>query len=312
MINIPENNPTKFFINDIRLENILNHKGESVVGFINNYIDLKSEYPLLLDNMIKNNKLETFDRNSSKFNLFHFCFLISDFFYFFYITHLFGFAYQEFYDDENKKIKENVLETFEEGLEINFEYDVEKFKQFFYYLKDKYFFDYFDSFIFLEKDTVEKIIFIRKYIKDLLLNIDFYLDKIKEVDKYYNIKKNYKFFDENKKIHFKNSDEDIFIKQVNLDSNNYDAITVIVENNAEKEIELLVYYKIKSSDLDGLTDFNCFKEITVKIPPKTKNYSFHVLQGNKLYDYCFYIFVKRKDNKLLNNKHHINGSVQIY
>ena len=320
------------FFNGERIIDILNHKGDSMLGFSetfkyfanleyneeratlydeyikngisyysNNYFDLKSKYPLDLEYMIEQDNLGLFDRTSSKFNfkLYHFLFQR------YFLDVALGRAlYRRRYDETNyvwydeEFTKEEIKTLFK----INFDFDFEKVKT----IITSFFNDGFypmKTIIFLKSvhTQVTENNKIKELVYDIFKNPDFYIEKFEAVksDRTEQINLNILQYNVVNPLYHRNTSEDVFvIKSSDENGFSYNNAEIHIANKTSNEVTLEVCYI--SRNVEQKEEFS--------VPANSNDY---VVDIQSTYNKDLY-FIKRKDGKLLNNKYHTNGWVKLF
>lgn len=321
------------FFNGERIIDILNHKGESMLDFsgtlnyfknlqypkdreeINlfyeefrknglkfydtfNSFDLKSKYPLDLEYMIEQDNLDMFDKTSSKFNFKLYLLLFQRYF----SNESFVEALIKERYNEEELTKEKIKTLFK----INFDFDFEKVKTI---IMDFFNIDFYPprTIIFLKSVHIKitENSKIKEFMYDSFKNPDFYKEKFEVVKNdqpeeiYFNIL-NYKTVNH---LYYKNTDEDVFIIQSELEEHNYNNVTIHITNKTSSEVILEVCFIDNSYNLK-----NTEHKRDVAVPANSNDY---VVDTYDTLDKELY-FIRRKDGKLLNNKYHTNGWVKLF
>lgn len=319
------------FFNGERIVDILNHKGDSMLGFsktfnyfislknieekdalydeyqkngINYYyfsdFDLKSKYPLDLEYMIKQDNLEVFDKTSPKFNfkLYHFLFQR-----YFLDTSLGRALYRNRYDEINNRWYEEEFtkEEIKTLFKINFDFDFEKVKTIitsffnyrFYPMKTIFFLKSVHTQI-TENNKIKELIY------DCFKNPDFYIEKYESVkyDSQEQIIFNILNYNIVNPLYYRNTSEDVFIIKRNSANYSYNNAEIHVANKTAREVTLEICY------ISEIVEYK--EEFTV--PANSNDYVVNIQSSNNKDLY----YIRRKDGKLLNNKYHINGWVRLF
>lgn len=320
------------FFNGERIIDILNHKGDSMLGFSetfkyfvnleyneeritlydeyrkngisyysNNDFDLKSKYPLDLEYMIEQDNLGLFDRTSSKFNfkLYHFLFQR------YFLDVALGRAlYRRRYDETNyvwydeEFTKEEIKTLFK----INFDFDFEKVKT----IITSFFNDGFypmKTIIFLKSvhTQVTENNKIKELVYDIFKNPDFYIEKFEAVksDRTEQINLNILQYNVVNPLYHRNTSEDVFvIKSSDENGSSYNNAEIHIANKTSNEVTLEVCYI--SRNVEHKEEFS--------VPANSNDYVVDIQSADNKDLY----FIKRKDGKLLNNKYHTNGWVKLF
>lgn len=320
------------FFNGERIVDILNHKGDSMLGFsktfnyfislknseekdalydeyqkngINYYyfsdFDLKSKYPLDLEYMIKQDNLEVFDKTSPKFNfkLYHFLFQR-----YFLDTSLGRALYRNRYDEINNRWYEEEFtkEEIKTLFKINFDFDFEKvktiitsfFNDSFYPMKTIFFLKSVHTQI-TENNKIKELVY------DIFKNPDFYIEKFESVksDRTEQINLNILQYGVVNPLYNRNTSEDVFvIKSSNENNSSYNNAEIHIANKTSNEVTLEVCYI--SSIVEHKEEF--------AVPANSNDYVVDIQSTDNKDLY----FIRRKDGKLLNNKYHTNGWVKLF
>lgn len=325
------------FFNGERIVDILNHKGESMLDFsetlkysfnlpiytsegynnekeqiridyekigihfyssLNNNFDLKSKYPLDLEYMIEQDNLGVFERTSPKFNFKLYLLLFQRYFL--------NESLAEVLNKERNNGWELTKEKIKTLFKINFDFDFEKAKALITSFTKRIFYPI-KTIIFLKNvhTQIMENIKIKELIYDAFKNPDFYIEKFESVKEDaeerigFNIL-NYKTINP---IYYKNTDEDVFVIQSELEGYSYNNIRIHIANKTSYEIILEICFIN-----DAYYARNIETKIEFSLPANSNDY---VLDIQDSYSKDLY-FIRRKDGKLLNNKYHTNGWVKLF
>lgn len=323
------------FFNGERVVDILNHKGESILGFsetlnyyqnlqypkdseemnalseeykkngfiYNSYgyhFDLKSKYPLDLEYMIEQDNLGIFDKTSPKFNIKLYIFLFQRYFL---DEVLIDALNIDHYDKENNiwYQKEFTKEEIKALLKINFDFDFEKVKT---TMKSFFYKNFYlpRTIIFLKNvhTQITENSRIKELMYDFFKNPDFYIEKFENVkdDGQEEITFNILFYKTFNLLYHRNTSEDIFVIKTDDEFSSYYNQKIYIANKTSSEVILEICY------LSERVEFK--KEFTV--PANSNDYIIDIQTPNfkDLY------YIRRKDGKLLNNKYHTNGWVKLF
>lgn len=319
------------FFNGERIVDILNHKGDSMLGFSktfkyfanleyneektflsaeyrkngidyykNNDFDLKSIYPLDLEYMIEQDNIGIFDRTSPKFNfkLYHFLFQR-----YFLDVSLGRALYRRRYDETNyiwydeEFTKEEIKTLFK----INFDFDFEKVKT----IITSFFNDGFypmKTIIFLKSVHVQitENNKIKELVYDVFKNPDFYIEKYEAVksDREEQINFNILQYDVVNPLYHRNTSEDVFIIKRDSTNSSYNNAEIHIANKTSNEATLEICYI--SRNVERKEEFT--------VPANSNDYVVNIQSTDNKDLY----FIRRKDGKLLNNKYHTNGWVKLF
>lgn len=274
--------------------------GFKVYYYSNNVFDLKSKYPLDLEYMIEQDNLDVFDKTSSKFNF-----------------KLYGLLFQRYfldkssiealkterYDEVNYRwySKEITKEEIKTLFKVNFDFDFEKVKTILTNISFTYFYPE-RTMIFLKSVHTQIIesVKIKELVYDIFKNPDFYIEKYETLKEFREEQITFNILDYKtvNPLYFRNTDDDVFIMQSELEEYNYNNIQIHVANKTSSEVTLEICYI--TDKIENKKDFT--------IPANSKDYivDFYDVDNKDLY------FIRRKDGKLLNNKYHINGWVKLF
>ena len=319
------------FFNGERIVDILNYKGDSMLGFSktfkyfanleyneektflnaeyrkngidyykNNDFDLKSIYPLDLEYMIEQDNIGIFDRTSPKFNfkLYHFLFQR-----YFLDVSLGRALYRRRYDETNyiwydeEFTKEEIKTLFK----INFDFDFEKVKT----IITSFFNDGFypmKTIIFLKSVHVQitENNKIKELVYDVFKNPDFYIEKYEAVksDREEQINFNILQYDVVNPLYHRNTSEDVFIIKRDSTNSSYNNAEIHIANKTSNEATLEICYI--SRNVERKEEFT--------VPANSNDYVVNIQSTDNKDLY----FIRRKDGKLLNNKYHTNGWVKLF
>lgn len=325
------------FFNGERVVDILNHKGESMLGFSetlkyfstftysgpsrdeeiaissgyekngieiyyysqSNNFDLKSKYPLDLEYMIEQDNLGIFEKTSSKFNFKLYLLLFQR--YFMDTSLKESFNRSRFTEDGTWYEEEFTKEEIKNLFKISFDFDLEKAKTIVTNFFNNYFYPI-RTIIFLKSvhTQIRENSKIKELIYDVFKNPDFYIEKYEAIkeDRTENLIFNILYYKKINPIYHRNIDEDVFVIKTDVYHSSYNNIEIHVANKTSSEVILEVCY---ISDIDEIKE-----EFTV--PANSSDYVVDAHSSN----FKDLFFIRRKDGKLLNNKYHTNGWVKLF
>lgn len=322
------------FFNGERIVDILNYKGESMLGFSetlkyfsnleygeersalyneyikngidfyyysNNNFDLKSKYPLDLEYMIEQDNLGVFDRTSPKFNFKLYLLLFQRYFT---DVSLKESLNRDYVDETTHEwaVKEFTKEEIKSLFKINFDFDLEKAKTIATSFFNNDFYPII-TIVFLKSvhTQIKENSKIKELIYDAFKNPDFYIEKYEAVkdDRAEGLKFNILEYKIINPIYHRNIDEDVFIIKSNKEEgSSYNNIEIHIANKTSNEVTLEVCCISSIAEIK--------EEFT--IPANSNDY---VVNFNSV-NYKDLFFIRRKDGKLLNNKYHTNGWVKLF
>lgn len=311
MINIFKNENVKIIKpkEDIDVVAILDSKGNKI--FQTDKKDFTvDKYPIDLQYLIDNDKLDIFDKNSEKFDII----LYTVMFFLFFEIDFKMINYQS--DDLEYRLFNEFFPYVKENNKINFKdffiYFFEK--NFHYYIKMTRFnlinyLDYFQP----EIKNNEKL---KSLMLDFFNNQDFYTSKIDE-----NVKNKIKELALNKRFCFLKDYNNYYAYKKNNTNEEFYLKNSVTISNQQYLLHIKFFFENKNYNsikknydkvLDSLSfkKFTYDKNIEIISLEYNDNKFFFQLYVSKQENEIFYYFIKSRDG-ILNNKYHINGWVRI-
>lgn len=328
------------FFNGERIVDILNHKGDSILGFsetlnyfsnitakwgepsyeeksslsegynklgisssdyyYNNYFDLKSKYPFDLEYMIEQDNLGIFDRTSPKFNIKLYILLFQRYFS---DTTLNDALNIDHYDKENNRWyqKEFTKEEIKTLLKINFDFDFEKVKT---TMKSFFRINFYPmrTIIFLKNvhTQITENSRTKELMYDFFRNPDFYIEKYESI-------------------------KDDGLEEIAFNILEYYIVNPIYYRNTSEDVFIIKRDSTNSSynNAEIHVANKTAREVTLEVCyiSTTTEYKEEFVVPANSNDYVVDIqstdnkdlyYIRRKDGKLLNNKYHTNGWIKLF
>lgn len=328
------------FFNGEKIVDILNYKGDSVLGFsetlnyfsnitpkngepsyeeknslnegyeklgiyssdyyFSNYFDLKSKYPLDLEYMTEQDNLGIFDRVSSKFNIKLYILLFQRYFSDKTLNDALNIDH---YDEENHiwYKKEFTKEEIKALLKINFDFDFEKVKT---TMKNFFRINFYPTKTIIFLKSVHTQITENSKIKELMYdffkNPDFYIEKFESVKD-----------DSQEQIVF-NILNYYIVNPLYYRNTNEDVCIIKRDSTISSYNNAKIHIANKTSnevtlEICYLSENTELKE-EFTVPASSNDYVVNIQSTDNKDLY----YIRRKDGKLLNNKYHTNGWVKLF